>query len=378
MTNSLAISESQPIESSASITKAWRLHGPSGTLKIEDAALAATRAGTVRVRMEAVPILSYLRDYVAGKLPYWYPEGTFTPGTNGVGVVEDIGADTYHFAVGQRVFVHPHLIAAGNTAAPAQILIGLTGISPDCGPMLAAWSDGTLSERALMPASVLVPLDGIETRPAEQLASLGKFGVPLGGLLRGRLAPGETLVVNGASGYFGSAAVLLGLAIGAERVVAAGRSGETLERVREVGGERVRAVILTGDVEADARALKEATGGRGAHLAFDQVGGASDPSSTLAALKSLQRGGRLVLMGSMTAPLPIAYGELMANDWEVIGNFMYRPGAFRTLVALVRAGLLDLGKVNIRSFPMHELPQAMDQAARMRGLDCTLVRLADD
>lgn len=225
-----------------------------------------------------------------------------------------------------------------------------------------------MGDRRTLPASAV--------QPDSDTPLDGEAGVPLGGLLRGRLATGETLVVNGATGYFGSAAVLLGLALGAARVVAAGRSAEVLERVRTAGGPRVRSVVLTGDVEADAKALKEAAGERGAYLAFDQVGGASDAGSTLAALKSLKRGGRLMLMRSMAAPLPIAYGELIINDWEVIGNFIYRPDTFRTLVALVRAGLLDLGKVNIRSFAMAELPQAMDQAARMRGLDCTVVRLA--
>jgi alcohol dehydrogenase len=368
-----------PVETTAAAEPAaWRLHGPGGALGLEDVVLPEVRPGTVRLRMEAVPILSYLGDYAAGKLPYWYPAGTFTPGTNGVGIVEAVGSDVYHFAVGQRAFVHPHLVAAENAAEPAQVLIGLTGISPDSGPMLAAWGDGTLSQQVLMPASVLAPLDGIGSLPAERLASLGKFGVPLGGLLRGRLSPGETLVVNGATGYFGSAAVLLGLALGAEQVIAAGRSAETLDRLRAAGGARVRTVILTGDAETDAKAIKNAAGGRGPHLAFDQVGRASDAASTLAALKSLQRGGRLVLMGSMTTPLPIAYGELMANDWEVIGNFMYRPGAFRTLVSLVRSGLLDLDKVDIRAFAMRDLPEAMDQAAKMRGLDCTVLCLWDE
>ena len=377
MSNRSIGSVSHPSGGAARLTQAWRLHGAGGALDLEDVRLPATRAGTVRVRMEAAPILSYLREYVAGKLPYQYPEGTFTPGTNGVGVVEEVGADVYHFAVGQRVFVHPHLVAAENAAEPAQILIGLTGISPDSGPMLAAWANGTLSRHVLMPASVLASLDGIDTRSPEQLASLGKFCVPLGGLVRGRLAAGETLVVNGATGYFGSAAVLLGLALGAERVVAAGRSAEALELVCAAGGKRVRPVVLTGEIDADAKALKEAAGGRGAQLAFDQVGRASDPSSTLAALKSLQRGGRLVLMGSMTTPLPIDYAELLRNDWEVIGNFMYRPAAFRTLVALVRANLLDLDKVRVRAFPMPELIQAMEQAAAMQGLDCTVMNLVD-
>ncbi len=367
----------RPETSPAFMTKAWRLHGPGGPLELEDAPLPPTRAGTVRIRMEASPILSYLKKYAAGELPYWYPGGTFTPGTNGVGVVEEVGADVYHFSAGQRVLVHPHLVSAENASEPAQILIGLTGISADSGPMLAAWANGTLSQHVLMPASVLAPLDGLESFAPSQLASLGNFSVPLGGLLRGRFAAGETLLVNGATGYFGSAAVLLGLALGAERVVAAGRSPEVLERVRAAGGPRVRSVVLTGDPEADVAALKSAAGGRGAHLAFDQVGGASDAGSTLAALKSLQRGGRLVLMGSMTAPLPLTYRELLTNDWEVIGNFMYRPAVLRTLVSLVRSGLLDLAKVNVRSFPMQDLPQAMEHAAKARGLDCTVVRLAD-
>ena len=355
---------------------AWRLATPGGTLSLEQVAVPEPRSGTVQVRMEAVPLLSYLGNYTEGRLPYWYPAGPFTPGTNGIGTVEAVGSDVYHLVPGQRVAVSPYLVANEMTDEPAQVLIGLTGISPDSGPMLAAWGDGTLAERVLMPASVLAPLDGLDHLPAERLAALGKFAVPLGGLLRGRLAPGETLVVNGASGYFGSAAVLLGLAMGAERVVAAARAKESLDDLVQAAGKRVIPVALTGDGEVDAKALKAAAGGRGAHLAFDQVGGASDPNSTLAALKSLRRGGRLVLMGSMTVPLPLPYGYLMANDWEVIGNFMYRPGAFRTLAALVRSGLLDLGLVRISSFALGELREAMAQAAKMRGLDCTVVKVA--
>jgi len=134
-------------------------------------------------------------------------------------------------------------------------------------------------------------------------------------------------------------------------------------------------VAVTEDEQANAAALKSATGGVGAHLSFDQVGGATDPTSTLAVLRSLRRGGRMVLMGSMTAPLPIAYGEFMVNDWELIGNFMYRPSVFETLISLVRSGLLDLSSVKIRGFAMDELPGAMNAAARMRGLDCTVLNV---
>ena len=51
-------------------------------------------------------------------------------------------------------------------------------------------------------------------------------------------------------------------------------------------------------------------------------------------------------------------------------------GALQTLAALVRSGQLDLDLVRISSFAFADLPAAMERAARMRGLDCTVVRLA--
>ena len=83
---------------------------------------------------------------------------------------------------------------------------------------------------------------------------------------------------------------------------------------------------LTGDVIADAAKLREACGG-GAAIAFDMVGRAGDANATLAALKSLRRGGRLVLMGSMTTTLPLGYSDVVRNNWEIIGQFMYPAGA---------------------------------------------------
>ncbi len=354
--------------------KAWQLAKPGGALELLTLSTPQVRAGTVLVRMLASPLLSYLGDYAAGKLPYWYPSHAFTPGTNGIGTIAAVGADVHHFKVGQRVAVHPHLVANEIVDEPAQALIGLTGISADSGPMIEAWSDGTLREYVLAPASTVAPLDGLDAIPAERLATIGKFSVPLGGLLRGRFAQGETLVVNGATGYFGSAAVLLGLALGAERVIATGRTKASLDALVKIGGARVQAVALTGDVEADRDAIRAAAGPRGPHMAFDQVGRATDANSTLAALRALRRGGRMVLMGSMSAPLPIDYREFMQNDWELIGNFMYRPAAFKVLVSLIRSGLLDLDAVKLQSFALADLMPAIDAAANMRGLECTVVK----
>lgn len=352
--------------------QAWMLDPVSHSLDLVELPSPTPRPGTVVVRMGAVPLLSYLGDYVAGRLPYRYPDRPFTPGTNGVGRIDAVGPGVYHLRPGQRVLVSPHLAAGENVPEPARILMGLTGMSADSAPMLADWPDGTLRQQIELPAGAATPLDGLDHLDDGRLAALAKFTVPLGGLVRGRLAVAETLVVNGATGYFGSAAVLLGVALGAARVVAAGRNRAALDAVVARGGPRVAAVALTGDIAADAAALRDAAGG-GADLAFDIVGRAGDARATQSALRALRRGGRLVLMGSMAVPLPLDIGDMLANNWEVIGHFMYRPADLRRLVDLVRMGTLDLSAVTLRRRALGDLRAAMVAAADMKGLDCIVV-----
>jgi len=127
---------------------------------------------------------------------------------------------------------------------------------------------------------------------------------------------------------------------GAGRVVAAGRNADKLHALARLAGSVVVPVILSGDAQKDAAVLREAAEGGGG-IAFDMVGGATDPSSTLAALNALRRRGRHVLMGSITVALPVPYLQMMINSLEIIGNFMHSADAYKNVLALVRAGKLD-------------------------------------
>jgi alcohol dehydrogenase len=353
--------------------KAWRLEKLGGRLSLEDIPVPEPRPGSVLVRVEASALMSYLKAYVEGKLPFYNPPAApFTIGTNAIGTVEAVGRDVWTLKPGRRVVVSSHLVARENVDDPPQVLIGLTA-SPDAAPMLADWPDGTLADFALVPVEAVTPLDGLDALDAAHLASVSRFIVPYGGLLRGRLAAGETLVVNGATGAYGTAAVLLGVAMGAARVIAAGRNAAALDAVAAAAGPRVRTVALTGDVAADAQAIRAAAGG-GAHLAFDMVGGAGDPRSTLAGLTSLRRNGRLVLMGSMTVDLPVPYTTVMLNGWEILGQFMYPASAYRRPIEFVRSGLLDLNAIRPRVFALAALPEAMEAATVASNLEVVVVR----
>src|ERR1700727_1297778 len=352
--------------------KAWRLNRLGGILRYEDAPIPEPRAGGVVVRIEASALMSYLKAYVEGRLSiYSPPDDPFTPGGNAIGTVHAIGLGVYHLKAGQRVVVSSHVVASENAPEPAQFLLGITA-GPAGKALQADWRDGTLAEYAHVPKSCVTPIEGLDTASAPQLSVLPRFAVPCGGLLRGRLAAGETIVITGATGAYGSAAVLLSLALGAARVVAAGRNGKVLDALAKLGGARVATAALSGDVEPDAKALRAAAGG-GAQMAFDMVGSAQDPNATLAALKSLRRGGRLVLMGSMAVPLPISYLEVMLSNLEIIGQFMYPQDTFMRLIDLARAGLLDLRAIRARPFPLEGLPAAMEAAATSDALECIVV-----
>jgi alcohol dehydrogenase len=353
--------------------KAWQLERLGGELSFNDVHTPEPRPGSVLVRIEASALMSYLKAYVEGKLPiYNPPPGPFTIGTNGVGVVEAVGRDVWHLKPGQRVVLSSHFVAAENVEDPAQVLIGLTS-SADAAPVLADWPDGTLAEYALMPAEAVTPAEDLDELDASQLVTIGRCIIPFGGLLRGRLSAGETLVVNGATGAYGTAAVLVGVAMGAARVIAAGRNRDALEAVARAGGPRVSTVTLTGNVQNDAGALREASSG-GAHMAFDMVGQARDPNSTLAALHSLRRGGRLVLMGSMTTDLPLPYTTVMLNSWEILGQFMYPASAYRRLLDLLRSGQLDISAIRPRVYPLAALPEAMEAASTAGNLECIVMQ----
>jgi alcohol dehydrogenase len=76
-------------------------------------------------------------------------------------------------------------------------------------------------------------------------------------------------------------------------------------------------------------------------------------------------------MGSASAPLELTFGEMLGNDWEVVGNFMYPASAPGRLSSPLASGQLDLAPIRLRRFPFTKLRDAMESASSMRALDLT-------
>src|SRR5260370_21628277 len=228
--------------------KAWRLHAHND-LRLDEVETPKPAPDGVLVRIEAGMVLSYMGRVLSGAVPYNLPPMPFVPGTNAIARVIAAGDNVGHVRSGDRVFLSPHLRGDVPDPEPPQILIGLTAMvtTPTALAMQMRWRDGVFAEIAHWPAACVTPLVGLDDRPATELIGLAKLIVPFGGLQRAGLRGGQTIIINGATGYFGSGAVMLAVSMGAGRVIAVGRKEAALKSLRGAFGPRVIPATVTGD-----------------------------------------------------------------------------------------------------------------------------------
>jgi NADPH2:quinone reductase len=217
---------------------------------------------------------------------------------------------------------------------------------------------GSMAERALVPRSALFDVaEGVDPVLA---AALGNSGLAAWLALewRARLRPGETVLVLGATGAVGSAAVQIAKALGAGRVIAAARPGERLERLASRGADAV--VALDGDPSA---ALAEAAGD-GVDVVIDPLWG----PPARAAMRAARRGARHVQLGQLageTVELPAPVIRAAALD--VLGFAVFhvpdaaRRDAYLRLTGLAAAGRLS---VDVDVLPLADVGTAWERQRR--------------
>ncbi len=250
----------------------------------------------------------------------------FVPGGEAAGIVAEVGPGVTDFAKGDRV-------------------IGST--------MLV----GGFQEKVLVRASATRKLsDKVDF--AEATGLLYAYGTGYYGLkTRGALAPGETLLVLGAAGNVGLAAVELGKLMGA-RVIAAASSAEKLAVCRERGADET---IDYSKEDLKTRA-KELTQGRGVDVIYDCIGG----DFAEAALRAIAWEGRFLVIG-FTAGIPLLPLNLtLLKGCQVIGVFygamVQKQPELRDEISAALYALADEGKLHpyvSARYSLAEAPQAL-------------------
>jgi len=215
---------------------------------------------------------------------------------------------------------------------------------------------GAYAERTLIEAGsgYDVP-DGLEP---ELAVCLGVSGLAawLGLEWRGRLAPGETVLVLGASGVVGQIAIQAAKLMGAARVLAAARDAEALERARDLGADAL--VSLRDDVDDLSGSLRAASGGDGFDLALDPLWG--DPAK--AAIGAMKPFGRVVSLGqSAGAEATLTSQSIRSTPIDLLGYTNYTAGEERKAAAYAEmAGHAARGEITVRieRIGLDDVPEA--------------------
>jgi NADPH:quinone reductase len=213
------------------------------------------------------------------------PPLPFTPGGEAAGVIVAVGADVTALHVGQRV--------------------------------VAFTRTGAFAERLSAPAAAVTPIPDALTFDVAATLPLA-YGTAMHALIdRAQLAPGETLLVLGASGGVGLAAIMIGKALGA-RVIAAASTDEKLALCRAHGAD----AVINYTTESLRDRLKALTNGVGPDVICDPVGGAlAEP-----AFRSIAWGGRYLVVGFAAGAIPALPLNLpLLKGASVVGVFW---GAF--------------------------------------------------
>ena len=215
--------------------------------------------GEVLVEVLATCVLPYAAEVFGGVRRYPL-EPPVIPGMGGVARVLALGPDATRLRVGDLVWCDPTVRARDDARTPDITLQGWSSRGEGGLALSRHFHDGSFAERMVVPTENVEPLGDLDPGQVVRWAGLAVPLVPYGGLLAVGLQAGETLLVSGATGNFGSAAVAVGLAMGAAKVVAVGRNATVLADLERRFGPRCRSVALTGDAEIDTAAMRD--GGR--------------------------------------------------------------------------------------------------------------------
>ncbi len=254
--------------------------GPPSALVVENIASPQPGPGQLVVQMKAAGVNFPDVLIIQGKYQY-KPEMPFSPGAEAAGFVTAVGAGVTGFSVGDAV--------------------------------AAVMTYGAFAEEVVIEAARAIKLP-----PGFDMKVAAGFGLTYGTSYhalkdRAQIRPGETLLVLGAAGGVGLAAVELGALMGA-RVIAAASSDEKLETCKRFGAE-----YTINYAKDDLReALRKIVGNNGVDVVYDPVGDKyAEP-----AVRSLAWGGRFLVIGFAAGEIPkIPLNLLLLKGASIVGVF---------------------------------------------------------
>ncbi|MEZ5857021.1 MAG: NADPH:quinone oxidoreductase family protein [Hyphomicrobiaceae bacterium] len=311
--------------------RALRCHtlGDMGSLSIDEIATPECGAGQVRIGVKAAGVNFPDILMIEGKYQV-KPEMPFIPGLEVAGEVLEVGAGVSHVKAGDRV------IAFARKA-------------------------GGFASEIVLPGGIVTPIPAsmdFETAAAFPIAyGTAHFALAY----RGKLEAGETLVVLGATGGVGLAAIECGKLLGA-RVIAAAGGAEKIALAKSYGADEV----IDYKAENLRDRLRELTNGEGVDVVFDPVGGNYFDQC----VRAIGWEGRILVVGFASGDIPkVPANLILVKNFSVVGvvfgehSARYPDQSRALLTELLTAW--EQGKLKPRLWKAYPLSQATDAFAEI-------------
>ncbi|WP_244923726.1 zinc-binding dehydrogenase [Enhygromyxa salina] len=319
-------------------------HGGPEVLKVAQRPAPRARPGHVVVQIHACAV-NRLDIWVRGGLPNLRLDYPHVLGSDIAGVVREVGEGVDAALVGTEVVVNP-----GRSCGRCEAcLSGWDNLCPDY-HILGESCAGGYCEQLEVPAVNLVP------KPA-RLTMVEAAAFPLTFLtawqmlvVRGRIEPGETVLLHAAGSGVGSAGLQIAKLHGA-RVIALASTDAKLDKARELGAD---ACVRSSDDDwpKQVRALA-GVGRKGVDLVFEHVGQATWEHS----IKLCRRGGRVVTCGASSGwDARTDLRHVFFRQIQILGSTMGSKASMFRIAELIDAG--ELSPVVDKVFPLAEAAQA--------------------
>lgn len=300
--------------------------GGPGVVEIKSMPIPEPGPGQVRIRVAAAA-MNHLDLWVRRGLPIETPM-PHIGGSDIAGTVDAVGPGAEKAPFGTRVVVDPSLRYEWYEGQDR-------GESFNEPPfrIIGEHTQGGFAEYAIVPAENLLEIPDDFSFTDAAAAGLVFVTAWRALVTRGRLRAGERVLITGASGGVGTAAVQVARCCGA-KVFAVTGGVESVERTKALGAD-----VVYDRFEVDfSREVWRDTGKQGVHVVFDTVGEEIWP----ACLRALARGGRLVSSGATTGSRGVT--EIRLVFWkqlEILGSTMGTPTEFREVMRLVFDGVFQ-------------------------------------
>jgi NADPH:quinone reductase-like Zn-dependent oxidoreductase len=317
-------------------------HGGPEVLKYTDVPEPALRSNDVLVRVKACA-LNHLDLWVRRGLPNVPIPLPHVPGSDVAGEVAKIGAEVTNIRVGQKTVLAP-LVSCGKCPAC------LAGLDNYCrqATNLGYLIDGGCAEFVRAPEVNCLPY--AENLKWEEAAAIPLVFQTAWHMLvtRAKLQPGEDVLILGAGGGVGSAAIQIAKFFGAGVLATAG-SDEKLAKAKALGADH----LINHQSQKIRDEVRRITNKRGVDVVFEHVGTATWEDS----VSSLAPAGRLVTCGATTGyDAKVDLRFLFSRHLSLLGSYMGTKSELHTVMKLVAAG--ELKPVVDRVFPLAEAAAA--------------------